>query len=576
MQIIAGIVLLGVLITFHELGHFLFAKWLGVRVLVFSVGFGPKIFGFKRGETEYRLSVIPLGGYVKMFGESLEDELTPAEKQQSFMHQAIWRKSLIAFAGPLFNFILPVILFFALLVGREQVFAPRVGTLLPDGVAARSGILVDDVIIAVNGQPVESFNQVAETISHSPGKDVSVRVRRSDVAQGVQEIDLVVRPESKASTNPLEKDQPVGRIGIMPAVELPIIVLSKDSPLAASGLTNFDEVKSIDGQAIVSASSLFATIGRIKPGAKIVVSRKIPNQEQAALLTMEAPQNLALTARPENITVSHNLEGNLSASLESQIVATKEVLKKDQALLVAHHGIAPAKGVIDQVKADSVLAALGVGLFDRIVAVDGESMSFAQLPQAILHNPFSPHVLGLAKADGSQQVVVFSLPQKVTDQLGLDADLLSVVGFSTHSVFKAGELIERTVGVGEALQRATSQTADIAIMTGKSLLMLIKNDAPASQVGGPIMLFDMAQKAAQKGLAYYIFIMCLLSVNLGLLNLLPIPALDGGHLLLFGIEAVQRKPLSQKTRAIATQIGITLLLLMMALALFNDLSRLFR
>jgi regulator of sigma E protease len=135
MEILAGIILLGVLIVFHELGHFLFAKALGVRVLVFSVGFGPKIWGFKKGETEYRLSAIPLGGYVRMFGESLEEELREPEKKISFMHQPIWRKSLIAFAGPLFNFILPIILFFFLLVGAEEVFAPRIVTLAKDGAA---------------------------------------------------------------------------------------------------------------------------------------------------------------------------------------------------------------------------------------------------------------------------------------------------------------------------------------------------------------------------------------------------------------------------------------------------------
>jgi regulator of sigma E protease len=128
----------------------------------------------------------------------------------------------------------------------------------------------------------------------------------------------------------------------------------------------------------------------------------------------------------------------------------------------------------------------------------------------------------------------------------------------------------------EALNRSINETANIVVMTVKSLGMLIRNEAPVSQLGGPIMLFDVAQKAAQKGWAYYIYIMCLISVNLGLLNLLPIPALDGGHLLLFGIETIQGKPLTQKTRAIATQIGVAILLTLMALALFNDIMRFFR
>jgi regulator of sigma E protease len=576
MQILAGVLLLGVLITFHELGHFLFAKWLGVRVLVFSVGFGPKLIGFKRGDTEYRLSAIPLGGYVKMFGESLDDEMSPEEKKISFMHQAIWRKSLIAVAGPLFNFILPVILFFALLVGHEQVFAPRVGTLLPDGVAAKSGMHVDDLVVAVNGHAVLSFNEVADTIAHNPDVDVSLRIKRKTSGGSFEELDLVVRPERKFSSNPLEKDQPVGRIGIMPAIEQPIVVVSNHSPLA-QGLKNFDEVITIDGRHIDSAAALMSALHDLKPGSRLIVKRKRPGQEALENITIEAPTDLNMPMPSTSVQLSHNLaDGDFPNEIVTQIDSAKEIIKKERDLVVASHGVAPAKGVITEIKAGSVVDSLGLGLGDRIISIDGEGMASAQLPQIILQNPFATHVMGAIKADGTPVVAVFSLPKSATDKLSLDGDLLTVVGFSTMQVFKAGELIERSVGVGEALKRASLQTADIALMTGKSLLMLVKNEAPASQLGGPIMLFDIAQKAAQKGVAYYIFIMCLLSVNLGLLNLLPIPALDGGHLLLFGIEAVQRKPLTAKTRAIATQIGVTFLLLVMALALFNDLARLLR
>ena len=113
MQILAGILLLGILVAFHELGHFLFAKMLGVRVLVFSIGFGPKIFSFTFKGTEYRLSLIPLGGYVRMFGDSIDDELKDEEKKYSFLYQPTWKKSLIAFAGPLFNILFAFAAYYA-------------------------------------------------------------------------------------------------------------------------------------------------------------------------------------------------------------------------------------------------------------------------------------------------------------------------------------------------------------------------------------------------------------------------------------------------------------------------------
>ena len=321
-----------------------------------------------------------------------------------------------------------------------------------------------------------------------------------------------------------------------------MVALLNDSPLALS-LKNFDEIVNIDGHDIDSAAALLVALNNLKPGSKILVNRKIPHQAALEKITVEAPSKLTMAQPEKPITIVHNqVDNNLSTETKQQISTTQEILKKELDLAFLHHGIVPAKGVIAATKGGSVIEHLGFSVGDRIVSLDGETMATLPLPQAILQNPFATHVMGVIKADGTPVVAVFSLPQKVTDHLGLDADLLSVVGFSVAEVFKPGELIERRVSVFEALRRASAQTADIAYMTGKSLVMLVRNEAPTSQIGGPIMLFDIAQKAAQKGLAYYIFIMCLLSVNLGLLNLLPIPALDGGHLLLLALRLCKESP----------------------------------
>lgn len=573
MQVLAGIILLGVLIVFHELGHFLFAKWLGVRVLVFSVGFGPKIWGFKRGETEYRLSAIPLGGYVRMFGESLEEELSIPEQKMSFMHQRIWRKSLIAVAGPLFNFVLPIILFFFLSLGVEQVFAPRIGTLVKDGAAERAGLMPDDLIEAVNGKPVVSFNEVAQIVAQNPNVDLKLRIKRKNLLGQFEMLDLTVRPEGKSSSNPLEKDHTVGRIGIMPAIELPIVMVGEESPLKVAGLKSFDEIVEIDGKSITSANAMSAALATIKPGSTITVKRASGEQ-----LFISAPTDLAMLAMREPIKVVHNMaDDHFPIEVANRIDRTKQLLTEEQASWARNFGLARAKGAVTQVNKGSIADNLGLRPESRILSVDGEKILIpVQLQQTIMHDPEAPHVLGVMNKDGSTMVAVFTLPDHAHDKMNLNTDLLSLLGITTAEVFKSGEMIERHVGPIDALRRAVSQTWEIAWMTGKSLWLLVKRDVPASQIGGPIMLFDVAQQAAQKGLSFYIFIMCLLSVNLGLLNLLPIPALDGGHLLLFGIEAVQGRPLTARTRAIATQIGVAILLLIMAFAIFNDLSRLFR
>lgn len=578
MQILAGIILLGVLIVFHELGHFLFAKWLGVRVLVFSVGFGPKIWGFKRGETEYRLSAIPLGGYVRMFGESLEEELTPEEKRISFMHQAIWRKSLIAFAGPLFNFILPIILFFLLLVGTEQVFAPRVGTIIKDGVAEKSGIKVGDLVTSVNGKKVISFSEVADLVAKSPNVDVQFEIERKNDAGAIEQVNLTVRPETRPSTNPLEKDSSVGRIGIMPSVELPMVVLRDASPLALAGLLNFDEITAVDGKPIKSAASLLGVLPNLRPGQRLSIKRGATDTNDGQVVTITVPSELGYSEQAHDVTLTHNwADENFPLPVQVNVDKTKALLVEEQALVRARLGVSSANGAINTVEKDSIADKLGLSVRDRIIAVDGEKLlSTIQLQQAVLHDALTPHVLGVIKENGALLVSVFSLPKDVVERMNLNSDLVNLFGLRTAQVFKSGETIERRVGLLEAVTRAATQTWEIGFMTAKSLWMLVTMEVPASQIGGPIMLFDVAQQAAQKGLPYYIFIMCLLSVNLGLLNLLPIPALDGGHLLLFGIETVQRKPLTARTRTIATQIGVSILLLIMAIAIFNDLSRLFR
>lgn len=578
MQILAGIILLGVLIVFHELGHFLFAKWLGVRVLVFSVGFGPKIWGFKRGETEYRLSAIPLGGYVRMFGESLEEELTPEEKKISFMHQAIWRKSLIAFAGPLFNFILPIILFFFLLVGTEQVFAPQVGTIVSDGAAAKAGIMVGDVVTAVNGKPVASFNEVADMVAKSPNVDLTLAIKRTHTDGKVEDVAITVRPEVKTNPNPLEKDNAVGRIGIMPAVILPTVVLSEQSALRGAGLESFDQIVEIDGHAIASIDALYAFLPRLKPGQTITITRKASEKDaQEERKTLVVPELPVGSQAEKPVTTVHNFPDGIPAEVQEQVTKTQALLVEEDRLDRHRFGIASANGAINVVAKDSVADKLGLALEDRMIAIDGEKIiASAQLQQAIIHDANRPHVLGVIKKNGSLQIAVFSLPKDAVEKMNLNSDLLNLFGIATAQIFKPGEMITRTVGAIEAVQRAAVQTAEIGLMTAKSLWLLVKMEVPASQIGGPIMLFDVAGQAAQKGLPYYIFIMCLLSVNLGLLNLLPIPALDGGHLLLFGIETVQRKPLTARTRSIATQIGIAILLLIMAIAIFNDVARLFR
>ncbi|MBH1989489.1 MAG: RIP metalloprotease RseP [Myxococcaceae bacterium] len=352
MGLFAGILLLCALVIIHELGHFLVAKWFGVKVETFSVGFGPKLIKRRWRDTEYCLSLIPLGGYVKMLGETQDEELSPEDQARSFLGQVLWKKSLIAFAGPFFNLVLPIILFFAIGIGTQQIPRPIIGIISPEHAAERSGLLPGDEVKSINQQPIQSFLEMVQIVSAHPEQSLLFEVERAG-----GRIQLEVVPEREPNPNRLKKNESIGRIG-------------------------------------------------------------------------------------------------------------------------------------------------------------------AQLAEPIAY----------------------------------------------RSVF---------VGPWKAAQNAVQSTYVLVEMTVQSLWMLMKLEVPAKELGGPLMIMNAASQAADQGWKYYLQLMALISVNLGLLNLLPIPVLDGGYLVLFGLEAILRKPISPTLRQRAMQLGLALLLSLMALALFNDISRIF-
>ena len=567
MGIVAGLLLLCILVVVHELGHFLFAKALGVRVLTFSVGFGPKLFGFKRGETEYRFSAILLGGYVKMYGESLTDVVGEEDKKHSFMHQPIWKKSLIAFAGPLFNFILPVLLFFFVLLGSETVLLPVAGVVLPEQAAYSAGLQQGDRILAVDGQVVETFTEVVKKISEKPGQAVRLDVERLDAAGIKKQVSLTVVPSAEASTHPLYQGQSIGRMGVMPAVQkAKIAVLHPQSVAAKAGFLNFDEVIAVDGKVVASAKQLFDRLLQHPQQAfELKIKRLLPDGK-AITLTIVLPARgqaspvFKFDEQMKRYAVSEDeIEDDF---FKKQIAQTAASLNTMQAQIGLQRGLAFVDGTLLDVDPESTANELGLQTGDRLIAIDGRPISaWVEIARAFEQAPNDHHVAAIVRGD-TYFLAAFRLKSKV-------------FGEQMTEAYREGPVAVRQVGVFEALRRSLERTGDLIVMTLKSLWMLLSFQVPVSELGGPIMIFGVAGQAAAQGIAFYIYVMSLVSVNLGLLNLLPIPVLDGGHLLMFGIEAVQRRPLSLKTRQLAMQIGMMFILALTAVALFNDFSRLF-
>jgi regulator of sigma E protease len=345
----AAVIGLGLLIVFHEFGHFLFAKLSGVGVLTFSVGFGPKVWVVKRGETEYALSAFPLGGYVKMVGEDPDEQVSPQDVEKSFAHKSLTKRIAIVAAGPVFNLLLAVVLlmlvftFYGVPAMSTQVSGVEKGS-----PAEKAGIQKGDRIVAIDGVPVNEWEDLSSRIKGGGGKPLAIQLRR-----GEESINITVQPMQK------------------------------------EGRTIFGE-------------------------------------------------------------------------------------RKD----------------------------------DWIIGI------------------------------GSQVTIEKGKP-------------------------------------GMAVVRAFYQTYETCKITLQAFYKMILGDVSPRNIGGPILIAQMAGEQAQEGLGSFLAFLAVLSINLGVLNLLPVPVLDGGHLLFFFVEAIIRKPVAVKYREMAQQVGICLLALLMVYAFYNDIVRFF-
>lgn len=348
-SILAAVVGLGVLIVFHEFGHFLLAKLSGVGVLTFSVGFGPKLWVKKKGETEYALSAFPLGGYVKMVGEDPEEEVKAVDLERSFAHKSLLKRTAIVAAGPGFNLLLAVFLLMVVfLFYGVPVLSNLVGAVEPDSPAAQAGIQKGDRIVAVDGQAVTAWDDLSSAIKQSGGQPLALRVQRSG-----EEVAMTVQPRKR-------------------------------------------EVKNIFGE-----------------------------------------------------------------------------LKEDW-----------------------------------------------------------------------------------------------MIGIGSQVSIEKGD-------PGLAVSKAFIQTYEYSKLTLIGLYKMITREVSPRNLGGPILIAQMAGQQAQEGIGSFLAFLAVLSINLGVLNLLPVPVLDGGHLFFFAVEAVIGRPVSLKYREKAQQVGIFLLLLLMIFAFANDIFRLF-
>lgn len=436
--VVSGIVMLGILVFVHELGHFCVAKLAGVKILKFSLGFGPRLISKKWGETEYMICAIPLGGYVQMLGEGMSEEggdapLTDEEKARSFGEKPVSKRMAIIAAGPAMNLLLPfLVLPMAFMIGIDlPAYLDRpicLGEVAEQTVASKAGFQAGDCIRQINGTLVDSWDEGNRALVSHAGNHLKIIAER----QGDR-----VELEISAEEDSLEG---LRSLGLLPIQDAVVGWVDPAKPAGAAGIMVGDRILSIEGQSLQSWYELKKII-QIKGGV---------------------PQDFEI----------------------------------DRAGAILHLAVEP-------VKDDSY----------------GEN-----------------YLIGIA-------------PQQ-------------------EAAFKR-------FGFVQAVQAGAKRSYELIDLTIVFIKKLFTREVSTKNVGGPLTVIQVAGQAAQTGFANILQMLAFLSINLGILNLLPIPILDGGHIFFGMFELVLRRPLSEKIREIAQQLGLAALVMLMLLAFYNDIVRMF-
>ena len=444
----AFLAVLGVLIVVHEFGHYLAARYCGVRVLRFSVGFGRTLWQRRLGRdgTEWAVGIFPLGGYVKMLDER-EGEVAPEELERAFNRQSVGKRSLIVAAGPAANFVLAIVLYWAVFMLGSEELRPILGT-----------------------PPVAS-------------------------------------------------------------------------PAAVAGIVNGEQVRTVDGEPVVTWNDL-----------RWMLLHKAAIQESAELEVINERREITLRRLPLAAAGEQGWEGDALERLGVRF------FRPDM------------PPVVGKVMAGSPGELAGIRQGDEIVAIDGVAVGTWH-EFVLLVREAAGRTLQVELLRGGRIVAVNVVPEAVSER----GKQIGRIGVAVAESRDAGREVRTFVRYGflEAGVKAVAETWDKSVFSLVMLGKMLTGEVSWRNLSGPVTIADYAGQSARLGIDYYLKFMALVSISLGVLNLLPIPVLDGGHLMYHMIEVVRRRPLSERAMEISQQVGLSILFVLMAFAFFNDMNRLF-
>lgn len=561
---IAFIALVGVVVFVHELGHYLAGVWLNIAVEEFSLGFGPTAWSFKKGRTEYKICWLPLGGYVRFYGHE-GGSSAPAELADRALNTApVYKRSIISFAGPFANFILSLIVMIILSnVGLPQ--PSPVVSVMPEGAARSAGLLTGDKIIEIDGETVRTWSDINRLISARPEKATQVLVER-----GEEQLSLTMTPAKEMSENIFGEPVAVGRIGVSQFFETPRLILSNETtPLTRAGIKSGDKVVEVNGKKVsalheiehaVSSGPAVLKLERLNVVNPETLAHAVKNKQHANVQTLEVSVN----------------EGMSSESWKATVRSSDMMIRAFDDLNTGDRKIA----------ARDAWQRCGLRVGDTLFSWKNEPQLQGPVGLAFgLQKLFSSTDAGpvnvtwqvLNLDDNIMRTLECSIPRRAAlDALNRDQYQVDFpVKFVSRGVSIA-PVVVRSESLLQSLEDGFNETWKQTTTIFTALKKLVSGSVPLSNLGGPIAIARVAGDAAEGGLLVFILTISWMSLNIGLFNLLPLPALDGGHLLLQGVEAAYGKPLPESVQLAVQRVGIALLLGLIVLVFFNDILRLFR
>lgn len=447
----AFIVAIGILVAVHEFGHFWVARQLGIKVLRFSIGFGKPLWQKVSGkdQVEYVVAAIPLGGYVKLLDER-EGNVPEEELPRAFNRQPVWKRIAVLLAGPLFNLIFAVFLYWILFVAGVPALRPIIGDVAPDSVASRAGLRYEDQIIGVAGKATETLEQATLGILEDLTDDGTINMRVRGVDGSERDLTLDTDNRSRELTQPEALLPGLGFDIWQPKVPAVVATVMPDTAGARAGLKPGDEILKVDDEAIADFSQLVA---QIKPN--------------------------------------------------------------------------PGRNVTLEIRRDGEITAL-------------------------------PLTIGESNTGGRRVGLIGITPVNKPIETGRTAqDMLTLQKY----------------GALAAVSEAAAKTWDTSLFTLRIVGRIVTGNVSLKAISGPISIAETTGFAVRQGWRTYLSTLALISISLGVLNLMPIPILDGGQIMYQLAELVKGRPVSERAQLLGQQIGIAMLILMMTLAFYNDIAR---